>query len=82
MDLRFNEFLKEILNNCDKSILVIQGIMLLSFLQNNCEFEYKDRKIFARYNDKVIIDECPKSPGVYKITYDENNNIVDISDIY
>lgn len=44
---RFNDFIKNILKENDKTILVIHGIILLSFLQNNCEFEYNENKILV-----------------------------------
>ena len=78
MDCRFNEFIKEVLNkDNDKKIIVIHGIMLLSYLQNNCDFEFENGKTFANYNNKIIVNEKPKSPGVYKITY-QDAKVVDI----
>lgn len=78
VDTRLNSFINDILQlENDKTIVVIHGIMLLSFLANVCEFSFNDKKVFAKFKDKVIIDEKPKSPGVYKITY-QNNKIIDI----
>ena len=78
MDCRFNEFIKEVLNkDNDKTIIVIHGIILLSYLQNNCDFEFENGKTFANYNNKIIVNEKPKSPGVYKITY-QDAKVVDI----
>lgn len=78
MDCRFNEFIKEVLNkDNDKTIIVIHGIMLLSYLQNNCDFEFENGKTFANYNNKIIVNEKPKRPGVYKITY-QDAKVVDI----
>ena len=51
--------------------------MLLSYLQNNCDFEFENGKTFANYNNKIIVNEKPKSPGVYKITY-QDAKVVDI----
>lgn len=78
MDKRFNEFIKEILKNNDKSIVVIHGIMLLSFLQNICDFKFISGKVHANYKGKEIVNEKPKSPGVYKITYNNEYEIIDI----
>lgn len=78
MDMRFNNFIEELLNSdVDKSIIVIHGIMLLSFFQNHCDFDFDGKKATVRFNDKMIIEEKPKSPGVYKITY-EDKKIIDI----
>lgn len=78
---RFNDFIKNILKENDKTILVIHGIILLSFLQNNCEFEYNENKILVKYNNEVIIEGNPKSPGVYKVVYNDDNKIIQISNI-
>ena len=78
VDKRFNDFINELLNsNIQKAIVVLHGIILLSFLENNCDFSLDGNKIYVKYNGKIIVDEKPKSPGVYKITY-EDNKIVDI----
>lgn len=81
MDNRFNEFISDILNKNNKSIIVIHGIMLLSYLQNNCDFKFENGKVFVTYRNKIIVYEKPKSPGVYKITYNENNNIINIESL-
>ncbi len=78
---RFNDFIKNILKENDKTILVIHGIILLSFLQNNCEFEYNENKILVKYNNEVIIEGNSKSPGVYKVVYNDDNKIIQISNI-
>ena len=78
MDKRFNDFIEELLNSDkDKTIIVIHGIMLLSFFQNNCDFEYDENTITVKYNNKTIVENKPKSPGVYKITY-VDKKIIDI----
>ena len=78
MDKRFNDFIEELLNSgVDKSIIVIHGIMLLSFFQNNCDFDFDGKIVTVKFNGKMIVEEKPKSPGVYKITY-EDNKIIDI----
>ena len=81
VDSRFNDFIKNILKENDKTILVIHGIILLSFLQNNCEFEYNENKILVKHNNEVIIEGNPKSPGVYKVVYNDDNKIIQISNI-
>jgi len=79
MDSRLNDFINEILNQKrEKTIIVIHGIMLLSFLSNVCDYKFDGEKTFAKYNNKLIINVKPKNPGVYKITYSENNEIIDI----
>lgn len=78
MDKRFNDFIDELLNSgVDKSIIVIHGIMLLSFFQNHCDFDFDGKIVTVKFNGKMIVEEKPKSPGVYKITY-EDKKIIDI----
>lgn len=78
MDYRFNNFIEELLEkDINKSIITIHGIMLLSFLQNHCDFKFDGKRITVQFNGKKIIEDKPKSPGVYKITY-QDKRIVDI----
>ena len=78
MDYRFNSFLKELLDkNIEKSILIVHGIMLLSFLQNHCDFKFDGETVTTKFNKKIIIEDKLKSPSVYKITYNDKI-IVDI----
>ena len=81
MDNRFNEFISDILSKNNKSIIVIHGIMLLSYLQNNCDFKFENGKVFVTYRNKMIVYEKPKNPSVYKITYNENNDIINIESL-
>lgn len=81
MDNRFNEFISDILSKNNKAIIVIHGIMLLSYLQNNCDFKFENGKVFVTYRNKMIVYEKPKNPSVYKITYNENNNIINIESL-
>ncbi len=52
--------------------------MLLSFLQNICYFKFISGKVHANYKGKEIVNEKSKSPGVYKITYNNEYEIIDI----
>lgn len=81
MDRRFKNFIDKIIEENDKSIIVVHGIMLLSYLQNYCDFKFKNGKVYVYFNGKEIINEKPKSPGVYKITYNDYNEVIDIEQI-
>lgn len=82
VDKRFNEFINEILNkNNNKTVLVIHGMILMSYLQTLCNFEY-DGKIFKiSYNNKIIINRKFKNPDVFKLEFDNENNINNIENI-
>lgn len=78
MDCRFNSFIEELLEkDINKSIITLHGIMLLSFFQNHCNFKFDGKTITVQFKGKTIIEDKLKSPGVYKITYQEKK-IVDI----
>lgn len=82
VDKRFNEFLNEILNKEEPNIaLFIHGILMLSYLQNNFDFEFDGRRLKLSFDGRVVYDDDMKTPMVFKITFD-NNKIVDIKSIY
>ena len=57
MDKRFNDFIEELLNSgVDKSIIVIHGIMLLSFFQNHCDFDFDGKIVTVKFNVKMIVE--------------------------
>ncbi len=81
VDKRFNDFIKEVLNkNNKKTIIVFHGIILLSYLQTICNFEFDGRNVKAKYKGKVVYDGVLKNPDVFKITFN-NKEIVDIENI-
>ena len=83
VDSRFNSFMNEILNKEENNIaLFIHGMLMLSYLQNNFEFEFDGKRLKLSFNDNVIYDNEMKTPMVFKIVFDNNNNIVDIKSIY
>ena len=83
VDARFNSFMNEILNKEENNIaLFIHGMLMLSYLQNNFEFEFDGKRLKLSFNDNVIYDNEMKTPMVFKIVFDNNNNIVDIKSIY
>lgn len=78
MDKRLEEFINELLNgSVNKSIIVIHGIMLLSFLQNYCDFSYDGKNVTVKYKNKLIVKDKPKNPDVIRIRYQEKK-LIDI----
>lgn len=73
VDNRFKAFINEILDNDSKKIvIVLHGIILLSYLETICSEFLFDGKIFKIiYEDNLILNGNPKNPSVYKITYDD-----------
>lgn len=79
VDNRFKNFISCLLNEDDKKyVLVIHGLMLLSYLQNFCEFEFVNDKFKIKFKGKVILDGVPESPSIYKIVYNKNNEVMDV----
>lgn len=80
VDKRFIDFINDLLNQNNESYaLFIHGLILLSYLEKICDFAFDGMNFNIKYNDKVILDGNPKSPSVYKITYNDNNEIIDVS---
>lgn len=80
VDKRFIDFINDLLNQNNESyILFIHGLILLSYLETICDFKFDGMNFDIKYNDKEILNGNPKSPSVYKITYNDNNEIIDVS---
>lgn len=80
VDKRFINFINDLLsqnNNC--YILFIHGLILLSYLETICDFKFDGMNFDIKYKGKKLLNGNPKSPSVYKITYDENNVVIDVS---
>ena len=79
VDNRFNSFINDLLNTDYKKVaLFIHGIILMSFLQNNTEFSYDDKNMRLIFNNKEIYNNKMVNPMVFKITYNDNNELSNI----
>lgn len=79
VDNRFINFIDDLLDqDSNKNVLVIHGLILLSYLETICDFSFDGNTFDIKYKNKVIINGNPKSPSVYKITYDENKEVIDV----
>lgn len=79
VDKRFIDFINDLLNQNNSSyILFIHGLILLSYLETICDFTFDGMNFNIKYNDKVILDGNPKSPSVYKITYNNDKEVIDV----
>ena len=83
VDERFNSFINFILSkNNKKTIVVLHGIILLSFLKSICStFDFDGRNFDIKFNDKVILNGAPKNPEIYKIEYNEDKNVINIVNV-
>jgi len=79
VDKRFVNFISDLLNQDNNSyILFIHGLILLSYLETICDFEFDGMSFDIKFNDKEILKGNPKSPSVYKITYNDDNVVIDV----
>lgn len=79
VDKRFINFINDLLNqNNNCYILFVHGLILLSYLETICNFEFDGMNFDIKFNDKEILNGNPKSPSVYKITYDDNKKVIDV----
>ena len=78
VDKRFNSFIDEVLkSNNKKTALVIHGIIMMSYLQNNTDFSYDGKNMKLIFNNKEIYNDKMKNPMIFKIDF-ESNNIINI----
>ena len=79
---RFKNFLNEILkSNNQKTALFIHGVLLMAYLSTISKVEFNNDKFKVTFNDKEVMSGIMKNPDVYKITYDDNLNVIDIVNI-
>lgn len=79
VDKRFIDFINDLLNQNNESyVLFIHGLILLSYLETICDFAFDGMNFNIKYNDKVILDGNPKSPSVYRVTYDDHREVIDV----
>lgn len=79
VDSRFINFINDLLEqDSNKNVLVIHGLILLSYLETICDFSFDGNNFDIKYKNKVIINGNPKSPSVYKITYNDNKEVIDV----
>ena len=83
VDKRLKSFISDIINSeCDKAVIVMHGIILLSYLQTICsDFSYDGRSFKIKFNNNIIVNGTPGNPSVYKIVYDENN-VISVDNIF
>ena len=79
VDSRFINFINDLLEqDSNKNVLVIHGLILLSYLETICDFSFDGTIFDIKYKNKVIINGNPKSPSVYKTTYNDNKEVIDV----
>ena len=81
VDKRFYNFLNEIINGQDnKIVLVIHGMILMSYLQSICEFEFNSNVFKINFNNKEVMNRKFKNPDIFKIEIEkgEVSNVTNI----
>ena len=76
VDKRFNDVIGAILQgDSEKVVMVIHGIVLMSYLSSIANVEFKNKVFNVDYNGKNIFNGSMKNPDVYKVVYDEDRVI-------
>ena len=82
---RFSEAFYELLNaNKGKRIAIFShGYAITFFLMTWCKFEYNGERDNFKFffNNKIIYNKKINAPEVFKLEFDENNEIIDIKNI-
>lgn len=83
LNKRFANFIEELLDGDKNDVaVVIHGIIFLSYLQSiSSSFKYNGKEFKILFKDKIILDGKLKSPDVYKLVFDDNNNLVNIDNV-
>lgn len=82
---RFTEAFNEVINaNKGKRIAIFShGYAITFFLMTWCKFESSGERDYIKfiYNDNIIIDKKINAPEVFKLEFDENNNLLSIQNV-
>ena len=79
VDSRFINFINDLLEqDSNKNVLVIHGLILLSYLETICDFNFDVNIFDIKYKNKVIMNGNPKNLNIYKITYNDNKEVIDV----
>lgn len=83
LDTRLKNFINELLNDKkDNIVIVLHGIILLSYLKTICnDFTYDGKDFKIKFKDNIVLNGTPKNPSIYKIEYDENKTVINVEQI-
>ena len=83
VDCRFQSFINEILDSdYTRIVIVFHGIILLSYLQKICDyFSFDENLFFIKYKDNMVLNGKLKNLDVFKLTFDDYENIISVSRI-
>ena len=54
-------------------------LILLSYLETICNFKFDGTNFDIKYNGKEVLNGNPKNPSIYKITYNDNKEVINVS---
>ena len=82
---RFSKAFEEVINkNKGKRVAIFShGYAITFFIMKWCKFEYIEEKDFMKftYKDKVIFNKKINAPEVFKLEFDENNELINLQNI-
>jgi len=81
VDERLKSFINEVLEKDNKKIVVVlHGIILLSYLKEICDIFYFDGNNFnVQFNNKIVLNGTPNNPSIYKVEYRKNKQVDNVS---
>lgn len=80
----YNSFWNAVNNNQGKKIAIFtHGAAMTFLLMKWCKLEYitDEKRKCLKFKDEVIVDKVFDAPEVFRITIDENKNVIDIKNI-
>jgi len=80
VDNRFKSFINDILDtNSSKFVIILHGIILLSYLETICnDFKFDGKNFDIKFKNNIILNGIPKNPSIYKIEFNENREIINV----
>lgn len=82
VDNRMSDFINTIIKEqSEKTVVVLHGIILMSYLGTLCNFQFDGKQFNIRYKNKIVLEGVPKNPDIYKLTFDDMNNLTDIENV-
>lgn len=75
-DSIFNSFLNDVLDSNDNNIvLVIHGMILMSYLKSICDFNFYGNNFNISFNNIEVMNGRFKNPDVFKICFEDKKAV-------
>lgn len=82
IDTRFTEFLMDILDNEEETVgVVVNNIIVLSFLQNMFELEDEGNSYYVEFYNKELLNGDIPNPVIFELLFTDSGEFSDINKI-